>query len=82
MIGVLSLAQEVGPVGLSSLWPLALAFVGGIGILAATLIGGRRFVTGRPSHGNVLDINAIGSPRAHSVPAPQTVAAPRRANAA
>jgi hypothetical protein len=60
MTGVLALAQGLD---LVPYWPYATAFVAGIGLLALGLIAGRRLFGPAPSHGYVLDINAV---RAHA----------------
>ena len=59
MTGVLALAAGLGPTDLTPYWPYAVAFVSGIGLLALGLIAGRRLFGGAPSHGYVLDINAV-----------------------
>jgi hypothetical protein len=63
MTGVLALAQGLGPEALVPYWPYAFAFLGGITSLALGLIAARRFLGAPPSHGYVLDINAV---RAHA----------------
>jgi hypothetical protein len=76
MTGVLALAQGLGFEGLTPYWPYATAFLGSIMMLAAGLVVGRRLLAGRPSHGYVLDINAVAHAQgAEAVPAQQ----PRRA---
>ena len=84
MTGVLAVAQGLGFEGLAPFWPYASAFMGSILLLAAGLVVGRRLLAGRPSHGYVLDINAVA--RAQGAMArPQQdhgVSAPRRADAA
>ena len=84
MTGVLALAQGLGFEGLTPDWPYAIAFLGSIMLLAVGLVAGRRVLAGRPSHGYVLDINAVA--QAAGAPArplqDQGMSAPRRADAA
>jgi hypothetical protein len=84
MTGVLALAQGLGFEGLTPYWPYAGAFLGSIMLLSAGLVVGRRLLSGRPSHGYVLDINAVA--QAHGATArplhDRGAAAPRRADAA
>jgi hypothetical protein len=76
MTGVLALAQGLGFEGLAPYWPYATAFLGSIMLLAAGLVVSRRLLAGRPSHGYVLDINAVAqAKRAEAV----SVQHPRRA---
>ena len=59
MTGVLALAQGLGFEGIVPYWPYGTAFLGSILLLSAGLVVGRRLLAGRPSHGYVLDINAV-----------------------
>lgn len=61
MTGVLALAQAqgLGPESFVRYWPYASVFFGGIVLLALGLVYGRRLFGGPPSHGYVLDINAV-----------------------
>ena len=59
MTGVLALAQGSGLESYSRYWPHATVFFGGIMLLALGLIYGRRLFGAPPSHGYVLDINAV-----------------------
>ena len=69
MTGVLALAQGFGPEGMARYWPYATAFAGGIMLLALGLIYGRRLFSAPPSHGYVLDINAVrAQARAQAAP--------------
>jgi hypothetical protein len=71
MTGVLALAQGLGFEGLTPYWPYAIAFLGSIMLLAAGLVAGRRLLAGRPSHGYVLDINAVAQAKAAEAAAVQ-----------
>ncbi len=84
MTGVLALAQGLGFEGVAPYWPYALAFLGSILLLSAGLVVGRRVLAGRPSHGYVLDINAVAkAERTAAGPVPEhSVTAARRADAA
>ena len=76
MTGVLALAQGLGPQNFGRYWPHATVFFGGIMLLALGLIYGRRLFGAPPSHGYVLDINAVAHAQgAEAAPAQQ----PRRA---
>jgi ABC-type phosphate/phosphonate transport system permease subunit len=56
MTGVLALAQGLAP---TVVVPYLGMFCGGIMALALGLIAARRFLAAPPSHGYVLDINAV-----------------------
>jgi hypothetical protein len=71
MIGVLALAQGFGPESVARYWPYAAVFFGGIVLLALALVYGRRLFGGAPSHGYVLDINAVRTPASERAVPPQ-----------
>ena len=69
MTGVLALAQGFAPQNFGRYWPHATVFFGGIMLLALGLIYGRRLFGAPPSHGYVLDINAVRAHASASAPA-------------
>ena len=81
MTGVLALAQGLGPESFVKYWPYGTVFLGGIMLLALGLIASRRLFGAPPSHGYVLDINAVahGQPRSAAVPADAAPASRRAA---
>jgi hypothetical protein len=68
MTGVLALAQGFAPESFGRYWPHATVFFGGIMLLALGLIYGRRLFGAPPSHGYVLDINAVRAHGSESAP--------------